>query len=81
MGKTHEIEYDLFGEVPEQVKHSIGYAGMPGAGPAGETCGTCEHIERGKYRKCGHPRGYKSSSEASDILARSPACEYWEGSR
>lgn len=69
---------DLFGEAPRQVPHSIGYAGMPGAGPAGETCGSCKHIQRGKWRKCGHPRAYRSSSEASDIQARTPACQFWE---
>lgn len=72
---------DLFGEAPQQLKHSIGYAGMPGAGPAGERCSTCAHIRRGDFLKCGHPRGYVSASEASDIRASAPACEYWEHPR
>lgn len=76
-------EVDLFGEVPKQLKHTLGYAGQPGAGPPGETCGSCKYLRpvshHGKrYNKCGHPRGYSSFSEATDIRVSAPACEYWD---
>lgn len=74
---------DLFGEAPKQFKPSIGYAGMPGAGPAGEACKSCKWRKRVQhgvrcFNKCGHARGYDSRSEASDIRVSMPACEYWE---
>lgn len=70
---------DLFGEAPQQIKHSIGYAGMPGAGPAGETCRSCKWRKHSRgYNKCGHARGYSSHSEASDIRVSAPACQFWE---
>jgi len=73
---------DLFGD-PLQKKLGIGYAGHPGMGPKGETCGSCRHrqwagrITR-RYYKCGHQYGYRSFSQASDIKLKTPACEHWE---
>jgi len=59
-----------------------GYARPPGTGPAGETCGTCEHhvIKRmGKnYHKCARSRGKWTGGRKSDILVRSPACSGFE---
>lgn len=57
-----------------------GYAGMPGTGPEGETCGSCAYchfvqpnIKRFyKYRLTPLTRG-----PASDIKKRSPACSRW----
>lgn len=72
---------DLFGDPPRK-KLGIGYAGTPGKGPTGETCGSCRfrqlagRITR-RYYKCGHERGYRSFSEASDIRLKTPACEFW----
>lgn len=83
---------DLFGEevvlVAKPSRKGIqrvrGYAADPGTGPDGETCGTCTHILRVKnwsgrkhWAKCGHPRGYRSHSTASDIKVRAPACLHW----
>ena len=73
---------DLFGD-PPQLKLGIGYAGNPGKGPAGETCGSCRHARRHglssrRYYKCHHERAYRSSSVASDIKATMLACEYWQ---
>jgi hypothetical protein len=79
-----ELQADLFGEAPKQIKRSIGYAGNPGQGPAGETCGSCQHsVRRGGngrrgYWKCGHARGYASMSAGSDIRLKTPACQFWE---
>lgn len=72
---------DLLGDVP-QKKLGIGYAGTPGKGPAGQTCGTCIHSQRHghmnrRYYKCHHERGYRSFSEASDIKLKTAACEFW----
>lgn len=37
----------LFGDIEfEQPSKCRGHADVPGHGPKGETCGTCEHIVR-----------------------------------
>lgn len=59
-----------------------GYAALPGSGPAGETCGSCEHLVRRRmartYLKFGlMQRGWTRGS-ASDVQARSPACSRWQ---
>lgn len=62
-----------------------GYAGMPGAGPDGETCGSCGHIERFRngsdtkhWAKCSHRLGPEwTCSRRTDVLIRSPACQHW----
>lgn len=79
-------EVDLFGQEiltekrqPTKLK---GYAAPPGTGPKGETCRTCEHYCRVRkantYRKCGKVRDRWMGGPGTDILARSPACAYWE---
>ena len=49
-------------------------------GPAGETCGSCEHLVRVRfsktYLKCAH--GPDSRGPATDIRARWPSCELWK---
>jgi len=67
---------DLFGQSVRRLKGD-GYAGHPGMGPAGETCGTCAWIRRGRWKKCGHQLGRISSCTATDILVSAPACEHW----
>ncbi len=70
--------------VPKRSKHHIqqrGYASPPGTGPAGETCGSCNHCARdreGRYRKCELNRAAWTRGPRTDILARSPACAKWE---
>jgi len=60
----------------------VGYGAPPGTGPAGQTCGTCGNCWRKNtggrrtYLKC--LVGHVSSSKASDIKARSPACHKWK---
>lgn len=75
------VNADLFGDPPRK-KLGIGYAGTPGIGPHGETCGTCFYSERHgtsskRYYKCMHEIAYRSSCEASDIKLKTPACEHW----
>ena len=59
-----------------------GYAGTPGSGPSGETCGSCKHIYRknmGKvYVKCDLMRQYWTRGYGTDIRVRALACEKWE---
>lgn len=79
---------DLFGgETPltsQAKRHDptpYGYARPPGTGPAGETCGTCEHhvIKRmaKNYHKCALAKAKWTGGRKSDILVRSPACSAW----
>ncbi|KQQ39084.1 hypothetical protein ASF58_23370 [Methylobacterium sp. Leaf125] len=59
-----------------------GHAARPGTGPAGETCGSCEHLVRRQrsktYPKCGLNRAGWTCGPASDVRVRDPACSKWE---
>lgn len=59
-----------------------GYAAQPGTGPAGETCGSCDHLVRKSlakvYRKCGLMRAHWTGGKATDVLASAPACRNWK---
>lgn len=59
-----------------------GYAAAPGTGPKGETCRSCTHYALrqmgGTYRKCAKVKERWTGGPGTDILARSPACAYWE---
>jgi len=61
-----------------------GHAGNPGRGPAGETCGTCQHyctVSYAKtYRKCELARANWTHGPGSDIRKKDPACEFWAAS-
>ncbi len=69
---------------PKRGRHYVkprGYIAPPGSGPAGETCGSCQHIVRansGRYRKCALAERAWSHGRSTDVLARSPACSRWE---
>lgn len=70
----------------QRGKHYVeprGYYYPPGTGPAGETCGSCEHRtgKGGKYSKCLLNQARWTNGRATDILAGSPACKYWEATR
>lgn len=83
---------DLFGN--EEYKHAgngkkgrnanpKGYAARPGSGPAGETCKSCLHYCRVKWKagthlKCGLLKWRWTHCPGTDIRAGSPACRYWE---
>lgn len=87
---SEEVTYTTAGGETKTVtvrgKHYVkprGYVRPPGTGPAGETCGSCQHKHRregvaGRYLKCSLARGLWTGGRASDILAGSPACEKWE---
>ncbi|MGU3540042.1 hypothetical protein [Methylobacterium sp. A54F] len=59
-----------------------GYAALPGTGPAGETCGSCEHLTRRHmaktYLKCGLMQRGWTRGAGSDVRAGAPACRRWE---
>lgn len=84
---------DLFGnELTEAEAYALlkrkatqprGYAAPPGTGPVGETCGSCKHLFRNHlaktYLKCGLNRARWTGGPGTDILAKAPACKFWEG--
>ena len=62
-------------------KLSRGYAGNPGAGPDGETCGSCTHVRlqsatSRRYYKCGI--GTITRGPGTDIRLKTAACELWK---
>jgi hypothetical protein len=65
---------------PKSKKH--GHAALPGTGPAGETCKTCEHLVRkemsGTYLKCGLMRAYWTGGQGTDVRLKDAACRRWE---
>jgi hypothetical protein len=57
-----------------------GYAYFPGTGPEGETCGSCQHISKGRrWSKCKLRRHTWSNGRGTDILVRAAACKFWIG--
>jgi hypothetical protein len=88
---------DLFSGLPEgaltpaqrrtlyaRVPVKRGHYARPGSGPAGETCGTCQHYRTvcsgsGKtFRKCKRAEGAWTQGPGSDIRKKDPACCGWE---
>ena len=72
-------------EAPKRGKHYVeprGGADRPGTGPAGETCGSCKHLERtgrsGKcFPKCALTRACWTHGPKTDIRIRWAACSKW----
>lgn len=63
-----------------------GHAWRPGTGPEGETCRTCANLARTlgtqrAYLKCGLMRAKWTRSRGTDVLARDPACKFWEAEK
>ena len=62
-------------------KMGTGHRGSPGAGPAGETCNTCDHVRvtpgtQKRYYKCGI--GNVTRGPGTDIRLKDAACEFWK---
>jgi hypothetical protein len=59
-----------------------GHAAVPGSGPAGETCGSCENLVRKQmastYLKCGLMEAYWTGGYGTDVRAKDAACRRWE---
>jgi len=67
-------------------KKKTGHAGVPGQGPAGETCGGCASYRshRGNtraYPKCELTKARWTHGPGSDIRKSDPACGRWEAKR
>jgi hypothetical protein len=77
----NEITADEAMAKPKRPKKS-GHAAPPGTGPAGETCGSCEHYCRTGmnrvYRKCGKIQALWTHGPGTDIRKKDAACAYWE---
>ena len=62
-----------------------GHAAVPGTGPSGETCKTCDHLVRkimgGTYLKCGLVEAYWTGGSATDVRAGDAACRQWKANR
>ena len=60
-----------------------GYAGTPGLGPKGETCGSCSNCRkvraRTSYNKCALVK--RAWSKETDIRLDAPACLHWGKAR
>lgn len=67
---------DMFGG--RRILAGDGYAAAPGTGPAGETCGTCEHFRRSAagFHKCAEARRI-SHGPGTDVRVTAPACAVW----
>jgi hypothetical protein len=64
-----------------RLSRKHGHAAVPGTGPAGETCGSCEHLVRKTmsktYLKCGIMVAYWTGGEGTDVRAGDAACRRW----
>lgn len=73
------------------LRNPEAYAGRPGEGPAGKTCGDCRHFMvhqpvRRRYFKCERVWLHEVATRirasergpATDIRKNMPACEYFE---
>lgn len=81
---------DLFANLPEhaapdrpvRLKKRGLYAALPGTGPVGETCRSCDHLsgklQSRRYYKCDLTRAKWTGSPNTDVRVRSPACSKWK---
>lgn len=90
------MNIDLFGEpitalpplvaTGEKKRHTTkpkGYPALPGSGPAGQTCKTCDNYTRvgghaKAFRKCLVIRHRWTHGPGTDIKASWPACSFWK---
>ena len=78
---------ELFADMPSSaapdkpVKSRGLYAALPGTGPAGETCRSCDHLsgklQSRRYYKCELTRHLWTGGPGTDVKVRSPACSKW----
>lgn len=91
LGEKPQEQFIMFSTVAGETvvvrkrgKHYVeprGYAAMPGTGPEGHACGDCLFKTHGRrWLKCSHDHARRKHTcgRGSDILARSPACSYWQ---
>lgn len=78
-------ETDLLGEaIRKRRDRAKGYAGRVGAGPKGQTCGTCRHVavtmaDWGAPKRliCGLVR-HERLGPSSAVKRAALACQHWE---
>jgi hypothetical protein len=61
---------------------AAGYADVPGTGPEGETCKTCDCLVlkdgySKRFYKCRLMARVWTGGKKTDVLVRSPACSQW----
>lgn len=65
-----------------KVTSKAGHAAPPGTGPQGETCRSCQHLERMRYAKtyfkCALNKAKWTHGSKTDIKAGDPSCQKWE---
>lgn len=59
-----------------------GHASVPGSGPKGETCGSCDHVRSRSgsartYTKCALTQSKWTGGAGSDVRRKDPACIKW----
>ena len=81
---------DLFENLPEhaapekpvRISKKGLYAALPGTGPKGETCGSCDNLASKRmsrtYHKCFLTRALWTGGGGTDVRVRSPACSKWK---
>lgn len=81
---------DLFASLPEhaapekpvRIKAKGLYAALPGTGPEGETCRSCDNLSgkrmSRRYYKCELTRALWTGGPGTDVKVRSPACSKWK---
>jgi hypothetical protein len=66
----------------DKSPEASGYAAVPGSGPEGEMCKSCDHLSqiRGyakRFHKCRLMARVWTNGKKTDVLVRSPACAHW----
>jgi len=77
----------LFGEPltetrPRKQRVPAGHADVPGHGPPGETCGSCDYFARilgygRRYHKCVLIKSQWTCGYGTDVRRKDPACRLW----
>lgn len=75
------MDAPLTGRKKRKLTFRRGHAAVPGSGPKGETCKTCQHLARIElartYPKCGLMRAQWSRGRGTDVRVSDPACSRW----
>jgi hypothetical protein len=77
--RGEQLRFDGAADPPAKTWRG-GYARLPGTGPSGESCGSCQHARRVQggaryFWKCALT--VRTAGPGSDIRKSAPACELW----
>lgn len=84
---SEQRSFDLMELPASALKHprrskKHGHAAVPGTGPAGESCGSCNNMVRKEmsktYLKCGLMAAYWTGGYGSEVRSHDRACRRWE---